>query len=106
MNYCATSFCVYIMSNRYRTVRYVGVTNNLARRRQEHRDEGPFQGFCGKYRVHDVIYVEWFGYIDKAIAREKELKNAPKAYKISLAEALNPDLISLEPPFFLTPEKK
>ena len=91
---------VYIMSNKGRTVFYTGVTNNVARRREEHREEGDEDGFCGKYNIVDVIYIEDFRYITEAIRREKRLKRWRRSEKLNLIKSVNPTLASLEPPYF------
>jgi len=59
------------MSNKNRTTIYVGVTNNLVRCRLEHRAELSADGFCGKYKICDVVYVEYYDCIVDAIRREK-----------------------------------
>ena len=97
--------CIYIMSNRNRTVFYVGVTNNLARRRLEHLHENA-DHFCGRYSITDVVYVEWFEDIRHAIAREKRLKRRSRKEKLDLIRTVNPSLATLVPPFFLLPEKQ
>ena len=91
--------CVYIMSNRSRSVLYVGVTSNLTRRRLEHQNATD-NTFCGRYKVVDVIYVEWFDNIVDAIAREKQLKGQRRERKLALIRGRNPRLASLSPPFF------
>ena len=83
--------CVYIMSNRGRSVFYVGVTSDLVKRRLEHQQEGPEDGFCGKYNVRDVIYVERYDDIVDAIAREKQIKAGSRQKKIDLVNGMNPD---------------
>ena len=92
--------CVYIMSNRGRSVFYVGVTSDLVKRRLEHQQEGPEEGFCGKYNVRDVIYVERFDNIVDAIAREQQIKKCRREKKLALILSQNPDSASLPPPFF------
>ena len=92
--------CTYIMSNRARTVFYVGVTSNLARRLVEHRSASS-STFCGRYGVVDVIYVEWFDNIVDAIAREKQLKGFRRDKKLAIVRRRNPRLQSLLSPCFL-----
>ena len=91
--------CIYIMTNKWRTVLYTGVTSNLERRRKQHRESGPGT-FCGRYRACDVIYVEWFNDIRDAIAREKEIKRYSRAKKLKLIASANPTMRALEPPGF------
>ena len=64
---------VYILSNRKRTVLYIGVTNNLQRRLYEHKNE-IVDGFTKRYHIHRLVYFEEFDHIDQAIARETLIK--------------------------------
>ena len=82
------SFYVYIMASRSRVI-YVGVTNDLVRRVQEHKS-GVNPGFTKKYRVKRLVYFEEFTDIRVAIAREKELKGWIRARKTALIERRNP----------------
>ena len=66
------TFYVYIMASRSRVL-YVGVTNDLARRVNEHK-EGLVAGFTSRYRNTRLVHFEEFADIRDAIAREKELK--------------------------------
>ena len=95
--------CVYIMSNVYRTTMYVGVTSDMCRRRLEHQMEKSSDGFCGKYRICDVVYLERFDNIVDAIAREKQIKEYSRARKMALIKQHNPTFASLPPPFFSLP---
>ena len=77
------------MANAMRTVLYIGVTNDLARRWWEHSN-GTLDGFTRRYRCHDLIYYEEFGQIEEAIAREKQLKGWTRAKKEALIDTINP----------------
>ena len=48
-------FWVYVLTNRYDSVPYIGMTNDLARRISEHRS-GEVSGFTAEYRCHKLIY--------------------------------------------------
>lgn len=85
---------VYIMSNFRRTTLYIGVTNDLARRVYEHR-EGLLEGFTKRYRLKYLVYYEEAGTINDAIAREKQLKNWHREWKINLIKSVNPDMKDL-----------
>lgn len=78
------------MTNKARTVLYIGVTNDLARRWWEHSN-GLIDGFSKKYNCHDLIYYEEFDQIVLAIAREKQLKGITRAKKEALINSINPD---------------
>ncbi len=93
------------MCNQHRTTFYVGVTNDLWRRRLEHRAEGSFDGFCGRYQICDVVYVEYYDRITDAIRREKQIKEYSRQRKIELIQALNPTMATLPSPFFSFPPR-
>ena len=86
---------IYILANKYRTTFYIGVTANLSKRIIEHK-EGVASKFTKKYNVIDLIYFEEFSDINQAIAREKQLKNWHKEWKLNLIKELNPTLKTLE----------
>jgi putative endonuclease len=86
---------VYILTNKYRTTFYVGVTSNLSKRLVEHY-EGTASVFTKKYNIVYLIYFEQFSDINQAIAREKQLKNWHKDWKINLVKTINPTLQTLE----------
>ncbi len=86
------NFYIYIITNPNRTVLYVGVTNNLARRLQEHFDNrGNRDSFTGKYYCYNLVHYEEFKYINDAIAREKQLKNWNRKKKNWLIDLKNPE---------------
>ncbi len=75
------------MASRSRVL-YTGVTNDLARRVNEHK-RGLNDGFTQRYRVHRLVYFEEFADIRDAIAREKQIKGWVRARKIELIEKRN-----------------
>ena len=81
-------YFVYIVANSNRTI-YVGVTNDLTQRVQQHRDK-IFAGFTAKYDVSQLVYFEEFGDVRDAIEREKQIKAYRREKKIALIEAENP----------------
>ena len=88
--------CVYVLaSERFGTL-YIGVTGNLIRRLAQHR-EGRLPGFTSRYRVKRLVYYEMLGDMERAIARETQLKNWRRDWKVALIEAVNPDWHDLAP---------
>jgi putative endonuclease len=85
---------VYIISNKNRTVLYIGVTNDLERRIAEHKG-AKTKGFSKRYNCTDLLYYEDFYDIVQAIAREKQLKNWHSDWKWNLVKSENTDLIDL-----------
>ena len=83
-------YYVYILSNKHKNVLYVGVTNNLKRRVQEHKDK-LVPGFTKKYNVDRLMYFETFSYIVQAIDREKQIKKYSREKKDNLIDDKNSD---------------
>ncbi len=79
-----------MVTNKNKTVLYIGVTNDLQRRVYEH-ENGLLPGFTKKYNCHFLIYYEHFQNIDDAIAREKEIKKWRREKKENLINDINPD---------------
>lgn len=86
---------IYILTNTYRTTFYIGITSDLSKRIIEHAN-GVASKFTKKYSVKDLIYYEEFSDINQAIAREKQLKNWHKAWKLNLIRETNPTLKTLK----------
>jgi putative endonuclease len=81
---------IYFMTNRRNGILYVGVTGNLPRRVFEHR-EGLVEGFTKRYGLKKLVYAEQFDDIQYAIQREKTIKHWPRAWKVRLIHATNPN---------------
>ena len=81
-------YYIYILTNNYNTVLYIGVTNNLIRRIYEHKNK-LVDGFTKKYNIHKLVYYEVTKDINSAIAREKQLKNYSRAKKNVLIDNFN-----------------
>jgi putative endonuclease len=86
----AGTYWVYILASRRNGTHYIGVTNNLRARLEQHR-AGLDSEFVKKYGVHRLVHVEEFSSPLDAIAREKQLKNWRRAWKIRLIEKVNPE---------------
>jgi len=82
-------YWVYMMTNRNKTVIYTGITNDLRRRVQEHKDKKG-SSFTKKYSITTLVYYESFSRIYDAIAAEKKIKSGSRAKKIALIESTNP----------------
>ncbi len=81
-------YYVYIMTNKSGTL-YTGVTNNLVRRVQEHRD-GSAEGFTKTYKLNRLVYFEEGNDIVGAIEREKQIKGLLRKKKLELIKSMNP----------------
>src|SRR6266540_2716188 len=100
------------MASRSRVL-YTGVTNDLARRVNEHKHgltpgfTSRYRitryllvkpgvrpcltpGFTSRYRITRLVYFEEFGDVRDAIAREKQIKAWTRVRRIRLVEGRNP----------------
>jgi putative endonuclease len=81
-------YYIYIVSSNSGTL-YIGITKNLYRRILQHK-AGKIQGFTATYHCNRLVYYESFNEVQKAIAREKQLKGWTRRKKIALIESANP----------------
>lgn len=84
------------MSSQRNGTIYIGVTNDLSRRVQQHRNK-KVPGFTAKYSLMHLVYYEIFESITVAIRREKQLKKFNREWKLQLIETLNPEWKDLYP---------
>jgi len=98
----STEYYVYIMTNKSRTL-YAGVTNNLMRCVDEHKNK-LIKGFTSKYNIQFPVYYEMTTDIHAAIAREKQIKGWLRAKKIALIDSVNPQWKDLSEEWFVLPE--
>jgi putative endonuclease len=83
-------YCVYITTNKANTVLYIGITSSLPKRIEEHKNK-LVEGFTEKYNTNKLVYFEQTENIISAIAREKQLKNWHRQWKINLINKFNPN---------------
>lgn len=83
-------YWVYILTNKVRGTLYIGVTGGLDDRMERHK-LGEGGSFTKKYNLTKLVYYEEFQYVNDAIAREKQLKNWDRQWKINLIDEMNPD---------------
>jgi putative endonuclease len=81
---------VYIMTNHPNGRLYIGVTNDLARRIDEHRT-GMGSSFVKHYYLKRLVYFERHEDIRNAVQRETSLKRWRRAWKVALIVSQNPD---------------
>lgn len=87
---------IYILTNNHHTVLYIGVTSCLEKRLYEHRNY-LIPGFTSKYKLHKLVYYEWYECIEDAIHREKQLKGKTRTKKEALINSQNPRWHELDP---------
>jgi len=70
---------VYILASRKNGTLYVGVTPDLPRRMEEHR-QGTGSGFAAKYKAKRLVWFEQHEMMARAIVREKTIKKWPRQW--------------------------
>ena len=83
------AYFVYILASKPYGTLYIGVTNGLIRRIDEHR-AGTASKFTTKYKVRLLVWYQEFGDVAEAIQREKTMKEWPRQWKINVIERDNP----------------
>jgi len=82
-------YYVYIITNKTNNVLYIGMTNDIGRRMNEHKND-VIDGFSKRYHTYKLVYFEEYNRPIEAIEREKQLKGYVRAKKIALINRLNP----------------
>ncbi len=81
-------YYVYILASKRHGTLYIGITNNLRRRMEEHR-LGLGSKFVRQYRVTRWSMLTFLTIPESAIVREKRLKRWNRDWKIRLIEEEN-----------------
>jgi putative endonuclease len=89
-----TAYWVYIQASQPHGTLYIGVTNGLLRRLDEHR-AGVGSAFTRKYKVSRLVWYQEFADIEEAIQIEKRLERYVRQWKINLIERANPHWVDL-----------
>ena len=82
-------YYVYILASDRNGTLYIGVTNNIVRRVNEHKNKD-IKGFTEKYNIDKLVYYEKYEDINEAIIQEKRLKKWNRKWKLDLIEQSNP----------------
>ncbi|MFH0814619.1 MAG: GIY-YIG nuclease family protein [Candidatus Falkowbacteria bacterium] len=82
------NYFTYILASESGTL-YVGVTNNLVRRVDQHKS-GLWRGFASKYGCNKLVYSEKYSDVNVAIGREKQIKKFSRQKKTELIQLINP----------------
>ncbi|WP_237479643.1 GIY-YIG nuclease family protein [Lichenibacterium dinghuense] len=83
-------YSVYILASKRNGTLYTGVTNDLGRRVDEHRN-GRGSDFVRRYGVVRLVWAEAYDDVVEAIAAEKRIKRWHRRWKLELIEKSNPD---------------
>ncbi|MGF6428374.1 GIY-YIG nuclease family protein [Bradyrhizobium elkanii] len=83
-------YYVYILASRRHGALYIGVTNSVQKRLEQHK-AGKGSSFVKRYGVCRLVHVETYQLAEEAITREKQLKKWKRDWKIELIERENPE---------------
>lgn len=86
---------IYFLTNKNKTTLYLGVTSNIIRRVQEHKNKYYPKSFTAKYNLTYLIFYELFSHIEDAIAREKQVKKWNRNKKEQLISTTNTNWVDL-----------
>ncbi len=86
--------CVYILASKLYGSIYIGVTSDLLKRLTQYRTKAT-PGHATKYAIYRLVHFEMFADMPTAIAREKQLKNWHRPWKINFINEHNPEWIDL-----------
>ena len=87
------NYWVYIMASVWKVL-YVGVTNDLVRRADQHK-RSQLPAFSARYRVNRLVWFENTQDVRIAIEREKQVKGWSRRRKLQLVETVNPGWLDL-----------
>ena len=86
------NYYTYILTNKNRTVLYIGMTNDLNERLYCHKNpEAISKHFTHRYNCKYLIYFEHFFDVEDAINREKQIKKWSRKKKENLINLNNPE---------------
>ncbi len=83
------TYYTYILANHDNTLLYVGITNNIVRRVNEHKIKLNM-GYASKHNIDKLVYFESYQWVEDAINREKQIKSYRREKKNNLINTKNP----------------
>jgi putative endonuclease len=81
----------YITTNKNKTVLYVGATDDIDRRINEHKHQVYPNSFTKRYNCDILVYFEEFDVVSEAFEREKQLKSGSRKKKEEIIDGINPN---------------
>jgi putative endonuclease len=83
-------YYIYIIGNAINTVLYIGVTSDLKKRINQHKNK-TFNGFSNRYNCTKLLWYEQTENIFSALKKEKQLKKWNRLFKENLINKVNPN---------------
>ena len=90
-------YCVYILTNKRKTVLYTGMTSNLVKRIDEHKSKKNEGSFSKRYNLCHLVYYEELSSQNEALERERMIKKKSRRGKEILIAHQNPNWNDLHP---------
>jgi putative endonuclease len=90
MNKFKQQYYCYLLANQKYGTLYVGVTSDLLKRMDQHKN-GLIDGFTTKYRINKLVWFESYNDAETAILREKQIKKWNRNWKLRLIDDANPN---------------
>jgi len=97
-------FYVYIITNKPYGPLYIGHTDDLPARLEQHK-RGVFEGFSKKYGLRTLVWYQEFETRDAAFQTERKMKKWKRDYKIEAIMFRNPDWSDLRRDFGWLPDE-
>jgi len=82
-------YYTYILTNKNKTVIYVGATSDIKRRIFQHKIKFYPKSFSAQYNCYHLMYYEIFNTWNEALEREKQLKAGNRKRKEKLINSKN-----------------
>jgi putative endonuclease len=83
------AFFVYMLTNKRNGTLYAGMTDDLAKRVWQHRNN-IIKGFTQRYSLKMLVWYEAHESRESAFLRERQIKKWNRAWKLELIEKRNP----------------
>lgn len=92
------TYYLYIITNKHRSTYYIGMTNNLSQRLQQHKENitNRIKTFASRYNLEYLVYYEKYAWVQEAFTREKEIKGWRREKKLELIRSFNKNLDFLD----------
>lgn len=100
------AFYVYIITNKRNGTLYIGHTDDLGIRMEEHI-QGRYAGFSKRHGLKHLVWYEGFETRDAAFKKERQLKEWRRDWKLEVIERDNPHRIDVyKSPQWPLPDEK
>lgn len=88
------TYYIYILSNKYRGVLYIGSSSDLLLRVWQYKQQ-VIRSFSSRYNLQRLVYFEEHHNAYAMVQRERQMKKWKRAWKITLIEEKNPRWVDL-----------